>query len=67
VRVRRSNMLDSTVTSRGGPVLTVFAIDTFQDDPGVFVAMMAMVALAVVLELAWSRIRTARAAGDDTR
>ena len=48
-------------------VLTVFAIDTFQDDPGVFVAMVGMVALSIILELLWSRIRTARAAGGATR
>lgn len=46
-------------------VLTVFAIDTFQDDPSVFVAMVGMVALSVVLESTWkSRIRTARAVQD---
>jgi amino acid transporter len=46
-------------------VLTVFAIDTFSDDPGVFVAMVAMVVLAIVLEFAWSRMRTARSQQQD--
>jgi amino acid transporter len=43
--------------------LVLFAIQTLQDEPQTFVAMIAVFALAVVLDLAWKRLRDARGAG----
>jgi hypothetical protein len=42
-------------------VLVVFAIQTLKDAPQTFVAMIGIVALAIVLDLAWSWLRTRRA------
>lgn len=42
-------------------VLAVFAVQTLQTSPETFAAMIAIVALAVVLEILWSRLRTHRA------
>jgi amino acid transporter len=43
-------------------VLTVFAVQTLRDSPETFAAMIAVVALAVALDLIWSRIRQRRQA-----
>ena len=43
-------------------VLLVFAVQTLRTEPVTFVAIIAIVGLAVVLDLIWSRIRAGRAA-----
>jgi ABC-type proline/glycine betaine transport system permease subunit len=40
-------------------VLIFFAVDTLRNDPATFVATLAIVLLAVVLDLAWKRHRAA--------
>jgi amino acid transporter len=44
-------------------VLVVFGVQTLRDAPQTFVAMVAIAALAVALDLVWGRIRARRAAG----
>ena len=43
-------------------VLVVFVVQTLRDEPATFVAMAAVLLLAVVLEAVWSRVRTRRGA-----
>jgi len=43
-------------------VLVVFCVQTLRDEPQTFVAMVGIVALAVVLDQIWSRVRAGRAA-----
>lgn len=43
-------------------VLVVFAVQTAQDEPETFVGMVAILVLAVVLDLVWSRVRAGRLA-----
>jgi amino acid transporter len=43
-------------------VLVVFGVQTLREAPQTFAAMVGILALAVVLDLIWSRIRTRRAA-----
>jgi amino acid transporter len=38
-------------------VLVLFAVDTLEDDPQTFVAMIVIAALALVLDLVWGRLR----------
>ncbi len=38
-------------------VLAFFAVDTFQNAPETFIAMLAIAALAVLLDLVWKRAR----------
>jgi amino acid transporter len=38
-------------------VLVLFAVDTLEDDPGTFVAMIVIAGLALVLDLVWGRLR----------
>jgi amino acid transporter len=47
-------------------VLIVFGIQTLRDSPQTFSAMLGVVALAVALDLIWSRVRAHRAAADRT-
>ena len=42
-------------------VLVIFGVQTLQDSPQTFTAMIGIVALAVVLDLLWSWVRTRRA------
>lgn len=44
-----------------GFVLAFFAIDTLRNDPRTFVAMAALAALAVILDLYWRWVRGRRA------
>jgi amino acid transporter len=44
-------------------VLVVFGVQTLRDAPQTFVAMLAVAALAVALDLVWDRVRARRAAG----
>jgi amino acid transporter len=46
-------------------VLVVFAIQTLREAPATFVAMIAIVGLAIALDLVWSRIRAHRLAASD--
>jgi hypothetical protein len=43
-------------------VLLVFAVQTLRTEPLTFVAIIAIVGLAIILDLIWSRIRARRAA-----
>ena len=40
-----------------GVVLVFFAVDTARNAPETFAALLAVVVLAVVLDLAWKRVR----------
>jgi hypothetical protein len=42
-------------------VLVIFAIQTLRDSPETFAAMIAIMALAVALDLLWSWLRARRA------
>jgi amino acid transporter len=44
-------------------VLTVFAVQTLREAPQTFTAMVAIIALAVILDLLWSRVRARRESG----
>ena len=46
-------------------VLGFFAIDTLENAPETFTAMVAITALAVLLDLVWKRVRSAPAAGEE--
>jgi amino acid transporter len=46
-------------------VLVAFGVQTLRDEPQTFVAMVAVLGLAVVLDLAWSRVRAHRAVTSD--
>ena len=43
-------------------VLLVFAVQTLRTEPLTFVAIIAILGLAIVLDLIWSRMRTRRQA-----
>jgi hypothetical protein len=43
----------------------IFGIQTLRESPQTFAAMVGIVALAVVLDLAWSRVRARRAKADE--
>jgi hypothetical protein len=43
-------------------VLLVFAVQTLRTEPLTFVAMIAIVGLAIILDVIWSRIRARRTA-----
>jgi hypothetical protein len=43
-------------------VLVIFGIQTLRESPQTFAAMIGIVALAVVLDLVWSRVRARRVA-----
>ena len=45
-------------------VLVFFAIDTLRNAPETFVAIVAIAALAVVLDLVWKRVRGATSLSD---
>ena len=42
-------------------VLLVFAVQTLRTEPVTFIAIIAIIGLAVVLDIVWSRIRASRA------
>jgi L-asparagine transporter-like permease len=48
-----------------GTVLVLFAIDTAQNAPQTFTAMIVLGVLAVVLDVVWKRVRASRVASSD--
>ncbi|MGW5075509.1 APC family permease [Rhodococcus sp. NPDC004095] len=59
IRARTSVLVAGIVLT--AIVLAVFAVQTLRTAPGTFAGMLAILALAVVLELSWSRVRARRA------
>jgi amino acid transporter len=52
-----SGMLVLVTLALTSVVLVLFAVDTLENDPGTFVAMVVIAALALLLDFVWSRVR----------
>jgi amino acid transporter len=58
--IRGNTGLLAAAVAASALVLLFFAIDTLRNDPGTFVAIVVLLALAVILDAVWKRSRTHR-------